>query len=180
MYLTDGHIAIRPLQSFDEEVYCAVLSDPQVSGTLRGQVRPDGKLKLLSTCTPCELRDKFRYTLALEISGKPCYFAIERCDGEEFLGSIGSYPIDRERLGLSYWIAGQHQGRGIGSRALTLYCPAALEYFGRRFVIANIALDNPASRFAVIKAGFAPSRYLDDPGFGEVQGRELFEYSRAN
>jgi len=178
MYLTDGQIAIRRLQPFDEEVYCTVLSDPQVSGTLRGQVRPDGKLKLLSACTPQELRDKFRFTLALEISGKPCYFAIERCDAGEFLGSIGSYPIDRERLGLSYWIAGHHQGRGIGSRALRLYCPAALAYFGRRVVIANIALDNPASRFAVIKAGFEPSRYLDDPGFGEVHGRELFEFSQ--
>ena len=177
MHLTDGHIAIRPLQPFDEEVYCAVLSDPQVSGTLRGQAEPRGKLRLLSTFTPRELRDKFRSTLAREISGKPCYFAIERSDGEQFLGSIGSYPIDKERLGLSYWIAADHQGRGIGSRALALYCPAALEYFSRRVLVANIALDNPASRYAVIKAGFEPSRYLDDPGFGEIQGRELFEFS---
>lgn len=177
MHLTDGHIAIRRLEPFDEEVYCAVLSDPQVSGTLRGQVGPGGRLKLLSTCTPHELRDKFRFTLDREISGKPCYFAIERCDGGAFLGSIGSYPIDGERLGLSYWIAADHQGRGIGSRALRLYCPAALAYFGRRVVIANVALDNPASKFAVIKAGFEPSRYLDDPGFGEIQGRELFEFS---
>lgn len=180
MRLTDGHIAIRQLRPSDEPAYCEVLSDPEVSGTLRGQVGPQGKLKLLSTCTPQEFSDKFRYTLGLEISGRPCYFAIEECGSARFVGSIGSYPIDDERLGLSYWIDARHHGRGIGSRALKLYCPAALRHFGRRFVIANVALDNPASKAAAVKAGFEPSRFIDDPGFGQVLGRELLEFSNAS
>ena len=175
MHLTDGHIVIRNLRPADEDAYVAVLSDPLVSGTLRGAVRPGGPLRLLSTCSEAELREKFAQSLARRVSGKPCLFAIDDVETARFVGSIGSYPIDGSRLGLSYWLASRLHGRGLGSRVLTLYCQPALQHFGKACIIANIARDNPASKAAALRAGFVPSRFDNDPGFGAVEGRELLE-----
>ena len=60
-----------------------------------------------------------------------------------------------------------------------LYCQPALQHFGRAYIIANVARDNPASKAAAMKAGFVPSRFNDDPGFGTVEGRELLERAAA-
>lgn len=179
MRLTDGKTTIRDLHPVDEDDYIEVLSDPLVSSTLRGEIRPGGSLKLLSTCSEAELREKFRHTLARRISGKPCFFAIEDFETARFIGSIGSYPIDDIRLGLSYWIASHLHGRGIGSSVLNLYCLPALKHFGRAYIVANIALDNPASKIAALKAGFVSSRFKDDPGFEAIEGRELLELAAA-
>ena len=173
--LTDGHVAIRNLHPWDEDDYVAVLSDPLVSGTLRGALRPGGPVRLLSTCSKAELHAKFAHTRARRVSGKPCFFAIEHVETARFVGSIGSYPIDRSRLGLSYWLASRLHGSGLGSSLLMLYCRPALKHFGKAHIIANIARDNPASRAAALKAGFVPSRFEDDPGFDAIEGRELLE-----
>jgi len=62
---------------------------------------------------------------------------------------------------------------------LRLYCRAALNHFERDYIIANIALDNPASKAAALKAGFVRSCFNDDPGFGITEGRELLEFAVA-
>jgi len=42
MLITNGQITIRDLLLTDEDDYAEVLSDPLVSGTLRGEIRPGG------------------------------------------------------------------------------------------------------------------------------------------
>ncbi len=175
MHLDDGTIIIRDLEETDRDAYVDILSDPRVSGSLRGTVRPGGPQVLLSDCSRSELHLKFGHTRVKTISGKPCHFAVALGSTGGFIGSAGSYPIEGQSIGLSYWIEAGLHGQGIGSRILRLYCPAALKYFTRERIIANIARDNPASRRAVINAGFTPSRIRNDPGFGSIQGRELFE-----
>lgn len=177
MHLDDGIIIIRDLHDSDADAYVDILSDPRVSGTLRGEIYPGGPQRLLSDCSRPELRLKFRHTREKSISGKPCYFAVTQSHTGRFIGSAGSYQIDEENIGLSYWIEAGLQGQGVGSRILALYCPAALKHFRRKRVVANIARDNPASRRAVIKAGFIPSRIRNDPGFGTTYGRDLFEFA---
>lgn len=171
-------VRIRSLRAEDKDTYCEILADPRVSSTLRGSVTPGGPLTLLRDLTAAQRAEKFKNTLWVRIDGKPCHFAAEDPQSGEFIGSIGSYDIDRNRLGLSYWIASSFHGRGFGSALLGLYCRPALAYFGRCCIIANVALDNPASAAAVQKAGFKRSRFSDDPGFGLTRGRQLFEFSR--
>lgn len=171
-------VRIRSLRAEDEDTYCEILADLRVSSTLRGSITPDGPLKLLCDLTAAERVEKFRNTLRIRIDGKLCHFAAEDRQSGQLIGSIGSYDIDRNRLGLSYWIASPFHGRGFGSALLGLYCRPALVYFGRYCIIANVALDNPASAAAVQKAGFKASRFSDDPGFGLNRGRQLFEFSR--
>ena len=175
MNLSNGVIRIRDLQAEDEAAFCGILADPRVSGTLRGTVRPGGPLRLLTGLMPAERVEKFRHTRSARIEGKSCSFAVEAIGLDGFIGSIGSYDIDHERLGLSYWIAADYQGRGIGTNLLGLYCRPALRRFARQYIIANVAQDNPASAAAVRKAGFRPSRFSDDPGFGLTDQRQLFE-----
>lgn len=177
MDLANEVIRVRTLRDGDEAAYCAALADPRVSATLRGVLRPGGPLRLLSGLTAAERIEKFRHSRKLRIADRPCCFAVEDLRSRRFIGSIGSYDIDRERLGLSYWLAAERQGRGLGTALLALYCGPALRHFGRRYLIANVALDNPASAAAVRKAGFRPSRFSDDPGFGVTDQRRLFEFS---
>lgn len=179
MNLQNDKLRIRDLCAEDEAAYCAILSDPRVSGSLRGSVRPGGTPRLLSGLTKEELSEKFQNARVLQIAGKSCCFAVEEIRSGRFIGLIGSYDIDRERLGLTYWIAAGYQGRGIGTVLLELYCRPALRRFGRRYLIANIARDNPASAAAIRKAGFLPSRFSDDPGFGLTEQRQLFELARG-
>ncbi|WP_282610515.1 GNAT family N-acetyltransferase [Pelagibius sp. Alg239-R121] len=175
MHLIGETVCIRDLRAKDESAFCDILADHRVSGTLRGSVRLGGPLRLLCELSPSERVEKFHNSRRLCIDGQSSAFAVEDCTSGAFIGSIGSYDIDRKRLGLSYWIASSFHGRGIGTALLKLYGRPALKRFGRRYLIANVALDNPASAAAVRKAGFQPSRFADDPGFGLTDGRQLFE-----
>lgn len=51
---------------------------------------------------------------------------------------------------VGYWIAREHWGRGIASRALALF----LAQEPRRPLHATTAVDNAASRYILLKAGF--------------------------
>ena len=177
MYLSDGHIVIRKIRSSDKQRYCQILSDARVSGTLRGKISPDGETKLLSDCTVDELHQKFELAVKRSVDGKPSIYTVDFKKTSELIGSIGSYEIDSDRIGLTYWLAASFHGKGIGSKMLKLYCDPALQYFQKRRIIANIAYDNPASASAVRKAGFVSSPDCRDVGFDLIDGRKLLEYS---
>ncbi len=111
----------------------------------------------------------------IRIAGSLARLAIIFRKSDCFIGAIGSYAIDEQRIGLTYWISGDYQRRGLGSEALRAYCLPALNAFGAQFIVANIARQNTASLAAVRAVGFLPSRFSDDPGFGTVDGRILLE-----
>jgi len=179
MILSDESITIRRLRIEDKCDYCLVLSDPRVSNTLRGVVPGRDGITLLSKCTQAELGLKFDSTLQRTIDGKHCFFAVIVVSTGRFIGLVGSYPIDRERMGLSYWISSEHQGCGLGTKIFKMYCSPALKFFNRKIIIANVARDNPASAAVVQKAGFVPSNRTSDTGFDITCDRELFEWSES-
>lgn len=69
--------------------------------------------------------------------------------GGQILGSINCFP--REGLDyVGYWIAREHWGRGIGTRALTLF----LSEVTRRPLHARVAAGNEASLRILFRSGF--------------------------
>ena len=169
MEIATTDLNLRPLQFTDETDYCSTLADPRVSSTLRLPVSPQDSIGLEAM---------FEQRLREHISGVPSRLAITLKENGRFLGSIGSYPIDRIRVGLSFWLCGEYQGRGFGKEALCGYCYPALLSFGVRYIFANIASTNHASLAAVRAAGFTASQYKDDPGFGTVECRVLLDIDR--
>lgn len=173
MLARNDTLTIRLLTLGDQTAFCEILSDRRVSGSLRGRLGGSDRLRLFSEFSATERIEKFRTNHSAKIVGKPCYFALTTPSGP-FIGSIGSYAIDRECIGLSYWLAASHQGRGIGTEALRLYVPFALRFFDRRFVLANVAANNPASTRALQKAGFKRETERHDHAFAVPGERSVW------
>jgi len=180
MFLNEDALGIRALNCSDKKAYCLVLSDHKVSGSLRGEIRMGQGSVLLSTCSSDELKQKFDLTLHRTIDLKPCVFSIYLGAKNNFIGSIGSYEIDKVRVGLTYWLAASFQGRGFGTRVLKLYCERALQYFNRQRILANVTQDILASIRVLTKAGFLHSSDTSDPGFDIKKDRVLLEYSATH
>lgn len=64
-------------------------------------------------------------------------------------GHVVSYVVARRRE-VGYWIGGEFAGRGIATRALTLFLEAQTE----RPLYAHVAEQNPASARVLEKCGF--------------------------
>jgi len=152
--LETGRLVIRPFEAGDEASHCRLVSEGSVAARMVGAFGPNGELRFIDTLTAAEKSVMFRERLAERIDGAVSRYAILLRDGEELVGSIGSYEIDPERIGLSYWVAAACHGRGYGTEALRSYCHPALRLFNRRLMLANVETDNAASLGALRKAGF--------------------------
>ena len=161
---------MRPLRVSDRASYCNVLADPKVSGSLKLPVSPSSR---------AELSRMFEERRVECISGVSSRLAITLKRNGLFIGSIGSYPIDQERIGLSIWLSSEYHGQGFGTEALRGYCLPALESHGVQFIFANIASSNMASLSVARASGFSISKFVNDPGFGTVEGRVLLDIDRT-
>jgi RimJ/RimL family protein N-acetyltransferase len=86
----------------------------------------------------------------------------------ELVGSIASFVVD-ERTEVTYWIDRAVWGRGIASRALTLF----LDLVRIRPLYARAASDNVASLRVLEKAGF---RFVDtEVSFAPARGAQIEE-----
>ncbi|MGD1878652.1 MAG: GNAT family N-acetyltransferase [Kiloniellaceae bacterium] len=154
LHLETGRLAIRPLDPDDEAAYCRFASEGPVAARMVGAFGPNGELRFVSTLDGAEKAAMFRGHLANRIGGVPSRYAVVLRDGGGFVGAIGSYEIDPARIGLSYWIAVDHHGKGFAQEVLRAYCGPALRLFGRRLMLANVEPDNAASLAALRKVGF--------------------------
>ena len=68
---------------------------------------------------------------------------------EQVVGNIVSWMSDERLVG--YWIGREHWGKGIASRALSLF---VADVETRRPLHAHVARQNPASIRVLEKAGF--------------------------
>ena len=168
MHLVTQRLTIRPLRPADEADFCAELSDPALATRLVASAGADGQMRLICDLDRAEMARMFAARLAERIAGAVSRYAITRRDSERLVGSTGSYAIDDETVGLSYWVASHQQGQGYGTEALRAYCHPALQLFGRRVMLANVALDNAASLRVVEKAGFRVSATAAPGGPGRV------------
>ena len=170
MRIATSRLYIRPLRDSDRRDYCRTLADPRVFASLKLPVSPDDHDAL------SKMFDDRQNECIAEV---PSRLAISLQKTGSFIGSIGSYPIDQERVGLSIWLGSRYHGQGIGTEALRGYCLPALETFGKKYIFANIASTNKASLALVRAAGFSLSHFKCDPGFGTVVGRVLLDIDRA-
>lgn len=170
MRITTSRLCIRPLRNSDRSEYCRTLADPRVSESLKLPVSPDDQNALSKM-----FDDRQKECIA----EAPSRLAISLQKTGSFIGSIGSYSIDQERVGLSIWLGSRYQGQGIGTEALRAYCLPALDTFGKKYIFANIASTNKASLSLARAAGFSLSQFKCDPGFGTVVGRVLLDIDRA-
>ena len=179
MRLTSPNLEIRPLAPGDVSAFCRLLSDPSVGGRLVGAFGPNGAIRFVSTLDAAEKSAMFRERQAETIAGAPSRYAIGLRGGGDLIGSIGSYAIDEERIGLSYWIAAEHQGKGFGTEALRSYCGPALRLFRRQLMLANVETDNAASIRTLQKAGFEAFDRSASPGVKVPAGRIFLQIDRA-
>jgi len=85
-------------------------------------------------------------------------------DGEgTILGIINCFQRE-ERDYVGYWIAREHWGKGIATRALTLF----LAEVPRRPIHAQVAVSNAASHRVLLRCGFV------EEGRGWAEGDERF------
>lgn len=176
MRISDQTITIRCLEPSDGEAYCDILSDDAVSGTLLGEVRPGSGIRPLSEWSRSELEERFQYSLVRGIDGKPSLFGVEQNGTQDFIGSIGCYEAEPGTLGLSYWLSASMHGKGLGTRMLRLFCPEALKFFKRGRLVADVAVENPASIAALRKAGFEERSVTTDRRPGVYGRRCLLEW----
>ncbi|SNZ21523.1 GNAT family N-acetyltransferase [Cohaesibacter gelatinilyticus] len=180
MRMSDGCIFVQPLSIDDKIDYCHLLSDPRVSGSLKGEIRPGSGVRLLSDCSIEELYEKFEYSLENQIEQTPCVFGVGLLDADKLIGSIGSYEIDADRIGLSYWLGAPFQGQGYGTKLLNLYRGSSLQHFKRRQLLADVASDNVASINVLKKTGFREVADTRSSDLTPLPGRRIFEWMLRN
>lgn len=78
-----------------------------------------------------------------------CVIEIESAGDIELVGSIACFQADGHDC-VGYWIAKKHWGKGIASRALSMF----LSQERRRPLHATTASNNAASRYILEKNGF--------------------------
>ena len=84
------------------------------------------------------------------------------------IGMIGGFERDGEPE-VTYWIGQEYWGRGLATRALSLF----LRRFEKRPLFARAARDNAASIRVLEKCGFVP--WGEDKGFANARGEEVEE-----
>lgn len=88
----------------------------------------------------------------------------------QVVGYVSSYVDEDGRLEVSYWIDRSYWGKGIASRALSLF----LDYIKVRPLYARAAQDNIGSLRILEKCGF--TRIGENKGFANARGTEIKEY----
>ena len=95
------------------------------------------------------------------------------------LGSLGvpELDLDRERIEIGYWLAPSARGRGIGARAVRLFCSWALEELALARVEALPEADSTASQRLLERVGFKREGVLRSYELAHGTRRDLVMYS---
>jgi RimJ/RimL family protein N-acetyltransferase len=90
-----------------------------------------------------------------------------------FNGEVAGYIVSFDQFGkpsIGYWIGKPFWGKGVATRALTLF----LEQVQTRPLFARVVKDNLASRRVLEKCGFV--LYGEDKGYASARRAEVEEY----
>ena len=88
---------------------------------------------------------------------------------EHVAGNMVSFEISGKRE-VGYWIGKEYWGKGIATRALTVF----LDHVKTRPLYAHVARHNIGSRRVLEKCGF--TIVGEDKGFPDVRGQEVEEF----
>ena len=154
MRLTDGVIVLRDWRDDDVEAAVRATHDPEIPRWTR--VPEDN--------TPENVRAFLADSIAEE------RLIIADAETDELLGATGVMRVDEEsrRAEIGYWVAAEHRGRGVASRAVELLAAWALGERGLRRVELHIDPRNAASLRVAEKAGFQFEGVLR--GYEEIKG----------
>lgn len=86
----------------------------------------------------------------------PYVLGVEHRESRQLLGHVGFSPLDDD-VEVSYAIAEQARGRGLGAEALMCACKWAAAAFALRRIVAITAAANLPSRRTLDRAGFVHS-----------------------
>ncbi|MCH8824516.1 MAG: GNAT family N-acetyltransferase [Planctomycetes bacterium] len=89
--------------------------------------------------------------------------------GEEVVGHVASFIMFEQRE-VTYWIGKNFWGKGIATKALTMF----LESLKERPIYARAAKDNTASLRVLEKCGFTIDG--EEKGYANARGQEIEEY----
>ncbi len=73
----------------------------------------------------------------------------------ELAGGVGLANIEQHKAEIGYWLAEQHWGKGIMTRAVRLVCSFGVNELNLRRIYAPVFVDNKASARVLEKAGFS-------------------------
>jgi RimJ/RimL family protein N-acetyltransferase len=151
-----AEIALRPVVDDDLDTLFRMMQDPE-------SVR-------MAAFTPEDPTDRARFDAQMaRIRTNPTgTYRVITCDGA-IAGSIGSWVMDGD-IEITYWLDRALWGRGIASRALTLFLQHVLT---ERPVHARAASDNTGSLQVLRKAGFQPQG--TDIGYANARATEIEE-----
>ena len=142
MRLTDGVIVLREWRDDDVEPAVVATADPEIP---RWTPIPSPNTA-----------ENVRAFLAEPLEGK-VRLVIADPQTDELIGSVGIVAVDdaRGEGEIGYWVAAEHRGRGVATRAVRLLAGWALGERGLKRVELQIDPDNVNSRRVAEKAGFA-------------------------
>jgi RimJ/RimL family protein N-acetyltransferase len=86
----------------------------------------------------------------------------------QIVGSIASFEMFGER-NVSYWIDKKYWGKGIATKALTLF----LNKYKSRPLFGRVAFDNYGSQQVLIKNGFIP--FKEEMAYANARKKEILE-----
>ena len=87
----------------------------------------------------------------------------------KIVGSVLHFDM-MEETNVSYWVGREHWGKGIATKALTLF----LEKINKRPLVGRVAFDNYGSQRVLEKCGFISTR--KEIGFSNARKKEIEEY----
>lgn len=95
-------------------------------------------------------------------------FAVEHRE-HGFVGALGLFVGERERLEIGYWLGRPYWGQGLATEAVRSALDWARSDWRKKLVFAGHFADNPASGQVLIKAGFLYTGEVE-PKFSAARG----------
>ncbi|MGV8846707.1 GNAT family N-acetyltransferase [Tessaracoccus sp.] len=105
-----------------------------------------------------------------QANGRGCFWVL--ADGPQIVGRISLNNIVRGVFlsgDLGYWVAADHQGRGVASAAVEMVCKIATNDLGLHRIQAGTLVDNVASQKVLERCSF--TRMGVAPAYLRINGR---------
>ena len=143
---TGAKFLLRPFKSSDYKILAKKINDPKIYRFTMNIPYPyhprDAKKWLAKVKRYYRIKSPESYNLAIEIN-------------DEVAGSIGlSKIIPGHKAEMGYWLAREHWGNGIMSRAAAEMVKLGFRKFGLKKIYAYVFVKNKASYKVLVKNGF--------------------------
>ncbi|MFA5187958.1 MAG: GNAT family protein [Patescibacteria group bacterium] len=152
MVIKTKQFTIRPFKMSDAKDIVKNINNKKVSQYLSTVPYPygikDAKTYLNKVITQYKVKEPATYACGIEINGEIC-------------GSIGLHRIKiGHKAELGYWLAEKHWGKGIMSKAVSLFVAQGFKKFKLIRIYAYVFAQNKGSKIVLENNGFKLEGYL--------------------